>query len=795
MRRFFFIAKNNIKKQKGDMITFSILSFVAAFLIFVSASFLVDGIKVVDEAKEKVNGFDIMYIIPKDRFSESKLEELIRGNENIKEYEVTEANDALTSKYRKKGQKDWTDHPFTLMSYDQEISIEKCSVDTQGMRENDIVLPVSLSLSFSKGDIIEIKVGDNIYEFKVADFSEDPIFCSPMNMGRYLVFVSRKMYEEIAFENKANSSIFNMHKIQLTAKAIKEHAEMDEIGNKIFNEHRDWASDYQLSHGVPVSQIDNNLPYDMMSMANMILPDMFIAIILLFAVIIFVISIVIINFSIKNFIMNNMRNTAIMEAAGYTPKEMILILLCQLVMLALCGSVAGVIMGMLSIGKIGVIMLMLLGLAWNRPVNILVGIVVVVGICAVIAGMTFIMGGDYKKISVLEALRGGINAHNFKKNHFPFEKYPFPVPVILSLKETFGKFKSQMGIVFIMMILSLSCAVALGFSDTFASSNEALLDVSGFPMYGAECEGDKTMIERVESMETVKSAFGESWNSLSYTSARVKTPQTMTSVGITDFEKRVCGSLVEGRWPIYENEIVFGGNAAKRLKVGVGDAVTVKNGSAEENYIVTGICQLINNMGNMAFMPEEGMKKVIHIDTYNICVNFKDKVSYEEFETEFKEIFPDADVADYEKESGAVTGVVMLGMKATAYFIMILTIFICVFVEALVVRTQITKSWRELGVSKALGYTSNQLILQTMLTNLPAIILGITVGIILSKMTGPKAAGLMFAMFGFRKVSFTIFPVSYIITVIIILLSALLTAALLGRRIKGLEPVKMITEE
>ena len=38
MYKLFFIAKNNMKKQKGDMITFFILTFIAALLIFDCAS-------------------------------------------------------------------------------------------------------------------------------------------------------------------------------------------------------------------------------------------------------------------------------------------------------------------------------------------------------------------------------------------------------------------------------------------------------------------------------------------------------------------------------------------------------------------------------------------------------------------------------------------------------------------------------------------------------------------------------------------------------------------------------------
>jgi hypothetical protein len=65
-------------------------------------------------------------------------------------------------------------------------------------------------------------------------------------------------------------------------------------------------------------------------------------------------------------------------------------------------------------------------------VGTLVGILVVIGLVGIKISST------YKKITVLDALRGGINTHNYKRNYFPLEKTPLPVPMVLSLKETFG---------------------------------------------------------------------------------------------------------------------------------------------------------------------------------------------------------------------------------------------------------------------------------------------------------------------------------------------------------------------
>ena len=60
MNRLLMIAGNNIKRQKGDMITFMLLMFLSAFLIFDCASALLGMGKVVDDRFESINGAHVI---------------------------------------------------------------------------------------------------------------------------------------------------------------------------------------------------------------------------------------------------------------------------------------------------------------------------------------------------------------------------------------------------------------------------------------------------------------------------------------------------------------------------------------------------------------------------------------------------------------------------------------------------------------------------------------------------------------------------------------------------------------
>ena len=60
MYKLFVIAKNNMKKQKSDMFTFLILTFISAFLIFDCASAILGISRVLDDRFEEINGAHVM---------------------------------------------------------------------------------------------------------------------------------------------------------------------------------------------------------------------------------------------------------------------------------------------------------------------------------------------------------------------------------------------------------------------------------------------------------------------------------------------------------------------------------------------------------------------------------------------------------------------------------------------------------------------------------------------------------------------------------------------------------------
>lgn len=793
MYRYYFMAKNNIKKQKSDMKTFFILTLLASALIFISASFLLGTGTVVDAVMKQTDASDILIMLSDEDRAVGKVEEIIKGHDDLTGYDCTKYLSANV-KYRHKGEKNWTEYSFHIASYEEERTLQKISWPTARLHGDQAVIPVSLSTSYNIGDIMELKIDDNVYCLKVAGFNEDNIYCSPMNMGTYLIYVSERVYNGIAFDNPKKAAPCKLIKTNISKEEKKLGRDTNEYADELFNEFNDWLDAYCRSHPEYKLYTLNFLPADLMKTASLILPFMFIAIVLVFAVIMFAIAMVIIHFSVRNFIILNLKNTAIMEASGYTVTELILILMVQLLLVSGAGCIAGLIVGALLLKPAGKIILVTLGLSWNRPVSIPLAIGVLAGVCLIIAVLTLFIGREYKKTPVLSALHGICASSGKKKNCFSFEHSPFPISITLALKDTFGKFRSKLGIIFIMAILAISTVIGFGMVDSYARDTTAILNLAGMFDCDAVTEGNELMMKNIEAMSTVETVYGDTWYSFNYTIG--KRVSSITTRAFTDTSNIKGGSMLEGRWPNKGGEIMLASAAADTLNAGVGDYVTIKNSGKEESYKVCGLCQTMNNMGMMAYMTVDGYNRVAPpVDEYNIWVILKKGKSYADFKAEFEDVYPDTELTDYREAAGSTTSVVSAGMKAVAVFIAALTVLIVAFVESLIVRAQITREWRNLGVSKALGFTSGELIRQIMLSNMPSVIIGVALGLIVSPVSGENLMRSSFAIFGFRKAIFTVLPTSYALTAIIICAIAMGTAALYGLRIRKLEPVNMITEE
>ena len=799
MYKLFFIARNNIKKQKGDMITFFVLTLLASYLFFQCASALFGMSKVMDSRFEEVNGAHVVVYTGDSPEEIDAVTQAFAEKSYIVDVERgSYAN--VYAEYRNAKNADYEEYNFFMEDFAEQRRIMNMGIDSTSLKEDDILLPYYLKSAFPIGDTLELRFGEKVYAFHVAGYVEDPFFCSSINITVYSCYTSQAMIDQLVDENPGKAVAGTIFRALADPKVLEDGTSTVTMEKEICEAYYRLISPSVEKHPEKDYRKILALNWDTMRGGGLFLPDVVMGVIMMFGVLTLTIAFIIISHGVRNFIRRNMKNTGILEAAGYTVSMLRRALIAQIALVALLGAVVGVLLGVLTNKAFGDLVSSVLGMSWNQPILWGLGALTVAGLLFVTVFLAWWLGGIYKKITVLDALRGGLNAHNYKKNYVPLDKTSLPVSVALSLKSTLGGFRRSLLLVFIVALLAIAMACGFGVYETFGAHEENLASTLGLEFGKVYVSnGELAYADELRQLDGVTTVLCQT--GMDMTIIYGDRDQSIFTYIDDAVDNRVNLILLEGRVPVHDNEILLTKAAAEDLGVEIGDVVTVQVGATTADYIVTGFDQRMERMGRTANLTIPGGEKLLgEIKRADLIVTTKDGITYEDMEAQIREIADRYNDTEYslmnsEKNLKSTMGTMSSAMKAVCIVIAIITLLIVVFTETLIIRAKITREWRDMGISKALGATSRQLIVQIMLSNMPAVLLGGLIGLVLSNMIGGRLCVAIFSLFGMKKVCFSTPIVWMIFTLAAIVFMAVASAGVLGLRVRKMKPVEMITEE
>ena len=801
MYKLFFIAKNNMKKQKGDMITFFILTFLAAFLIFDCASAIVGLGKVLDDRFEAVNGSHIMLMSVDSEAENDSARRAFTENADITEYEQTPLV-RIVAEYKNKKETDYLQYMFLVEAINQDKTQMTIQGDKRAYQKNDVLLPLNMKAGFAVGDVLQLKFGDNVYEFNVAGYLEDPYFCSTVNITIYSICISPEMIDELT-EKEDSVQRRICHKGRVSSAYLKSGRGTGELENAVNEKYKEYLSEY-ADNEEKVNMTDYLLVnWDIMRGGSQFIPMIVMAVMLVFAVLVMVIALVIISFSIKNFIQKNMKNTGILEASGYTVKELRLSLILQICLVAIAGALTGMITAAVSFNGFGDVISSILGLSWNQPVNIGIAAATMIFLVLVVAMVSAADSSAYQEVSVLDALRGGINTHNFKKNYFSFEKTPLPIPLVMALKDFAGGAGRNILIAAISAMLVISTLIGFGMVENFGENPEGIMKIMAFELSDVSVMGNTKGGNIAEELRALPGVDGV-WVQMGFEPVLKfgEKEDTLYTYAVDDLKNTRSTSVLEGRMPEAANEILVTTGIAKDMGIKCGDVVTVEYAGKEADYLVTGINQRVERMGRTIYMRIDGAEKIVPGDLtmlYSYGIYTKEGVSFDDISAQLETLKNEKDY-DFRLQNDrlfmeSTMTTVSASMSLICLAIVAITILVVVFVESLVIRAKISREWRGMGISKALGQTTSGLICQIMLSNIPAVSIGAVIGTLLAQPAGSGAVKAAFSLFVIRNVTFDISVFWRLVCFAGIIITAILAAAAAGLKVRGLKPVEMITEQ
>lgn len=811
------LIKSNFKNDFSHMITFFLIMVLAVFMFHTGIAILLGYATLHRDKQKEYNFADLMVqsaLAPEDK---EKIEEIISNEEGIESYEKYYPVIRQFSKTKEgsdeesKNMYDMSTYTLMILPYGEWGELEAPHFVELSDEEYDNPIYVSYYynsnlLKANIGDSVDMKVGDKYYTFQVAGFFE-----SLLSSGSGVTYVSPSLYNEWKAEDYNNSVKAGEVK---DAKAEEAEADQGEADQEDSVEEEAPAYEttlfyMKLAPGASGSDVEGHLTksfsehdiyayalgVDIIIASFTYMQNMIAAMMSAFAIIITLISIIIIYFRISNSIEQNIVNIGALKALGYTARQIRLAMVIEFMLTTAVSVAIGIMASNFVLPIFEYKIRGFSGVTWDSSLNPGASLITIILILGSVVFVSFISTKNIKKLDPVVALRFGINTHSFKKNHAPIDKTNGPLTWIMALKSVLSNTKQNV-ILFVVM-------TSIGIVTTF----------SLFLAYN--CVYDPSYLYRMLNLVApdVDFTFDENTNSISDIGALPEVESVfwtdtteMTVEGYTayttitdDWNSISDVNVYEGRSPKYDNEVAIGGNLANSLNVGVGDEVNISYGTQDRDYIVTGIEQSSANQGMDISLTEDGAihlnykpsKNHIGVFVKNHSIDNSRKLVDDVEDMYGDKVTGYGNAIETIKSGEEPVVAIASGMVGVMLLICVLVIILSL---NLLVKTLIIKKQQEIGIKKALGFSSSQLRTELVLSMVPQIFVGATVGSILGSMwSNGILAGLLSSM-GIMRSNMEMFFWMPILSIIFALIVSALIIWLMSGRIKHISAYSLITE-
>lgn len=524
--------------------------------------------------------------------------------------------------------------------------------------------------------------------------------------------------------------------------------------------------------------------------------ELFTMVFLVLAAVIVVVALVIMRFVMANLVTRDMTAFGVLRAAGFTTAQVIGHLLIVFGGTALVASAMGVGVSHLMLPWVADALAAQSGIDWQAPFSPPATALTLALLTGAVLVFALLGALRVRQVTTVAALRGGTATHSRRSDHLPLATARGPLNMLLGVKTMLQQPAQSLLLLVTITLLTAAPVIALGMAssltgDTQAFSRMVVGDVEDVTV-GLSAPSDTEEVMRIiRDTPGIEDPYGISWDGQMI-------DDDPYVVSVTD-DYRVWGtdSLTEGRYPLHENEVVVGASAARALDLQVGDVHTVTSTGRSAEYVVTGIMSTGRNLGRTLSFTTDGMHR---LDPGHRPAMVAASVA------PGHDI--DAVVADLTErlgnrvqlvESSTDSVRIMLG----GYFAMItllagvivsLTVFAVVLVAALVVTTMIVQSQGVLGVKKALGFTTADLVSQIIWTYLPVVLLAALLGATVGAVSMNPLISVAFGTIGMVKMDLSLSPLAVVGSAVGMVAVVLAVTWLAALRLRRVTPVALMGE-
>lgn len=828
----------NIKKHKFEAVSLTLLVMMCMLLIGSSLSSSV-GIKAIfQNVMEKTGSYENFILILEKNYDKEYLN-ILKEYPQVDKVDAVEFIYSMNTNYLDEQGKE---QALTLgfITADNNARLENSPVETTlsdeeiAALEHPIYMPYTMqdTMGYDIGDTFHMIYGTRRFSFTVAGFYETMLFSTVSDGLKMIVsdadyhilksILTR--YTVIAYNDNWGEGGYELALSFMDE--CEAYSNCDVKGNMIFYPFKD-------------------MEYYIYSSAEMVLNIM----IAMAAVIIISVA-VMIRYRIAGDIKEQIVNIGVLEALGYTSKEITFSYVLEYLLISAVGVFIGtggcflltpvlLRMGELmtehrGCGDAAILPIFLTGL----------GILVFVGLIALIrAGMV-------RNYPPVRAFRKGQGDHRFGREHFPLRNTKHSVHIRLALKAFVQNFRQNLGLTICITISAVTVVFSFIVFNFFNSGLDAICATAGMEMSDLHIElmpyaDAAELAEKLEQMPEVRKATPTSGYNV-FVSISDFNNEVMIPMAFSDFAVTENIFPMEGRFPEHDNEIMLTSQFAKVKNVRTGDSLTLEHLNIEKSYIVSGIVTSSVNGGVNLYITEDGMKRLVptyHHDTIELYLEegvdteaFRNVLtaeygrslsdaskggngtgSYEEriraeAEQQIADLMATYGVThiEYSIQSGdtvisgdssgflisAITdmkdiiqtqlGGLVVAVRIVTSILMALSAVVVMIILFILMESAIRRDRKEFGIMKGLGYTSKELMFQLACRIVPSAVISVIAGTVI----GVTATSLLTSFIGVVRIDMP----RVIVLDIVMLIFCFVCAYIGARKIKKISVYELMTE-
>lgn len=732
MRKILNQISYNLKKDKSSFVSFGIIILITALILNCASVLMMQVETAYNEKFKKLDTALVNAIIPEIQ-SSNKLEKDIN---KIKDVEKTEIHKAVLTEATIK---DFNGADFSMNTVFYNISDERdlnrfelvSEVDT-GVK-NPIYIPLYIANfgGFSLNDKIVYAIDGKTHNFTVAGIIEE------MQYGNYGSSLFCAYLPDAEFANLSDT---------LESKTVIEYSMTLSEGVSI-DKVKEAVSKKFKSKGVMMLSI---LDSENVKGTRTMVCNLLILILTVFSLIILAVSVFLSNFRVNNSIESEIVNMSVLKALGYTSCQIVVGISLPYTVVSLLFAVVGIGLSYALLPLLSSVLTVQSGFSFNISFDLLSFMCVSCVLSGVVTFFTFISAKKIKKTQPIDGLKGSTGSKSVKKNHLPLAETKGNIKLLLVLKQIFTCKKQNVMLFLVTFVLT----VLITFSSTLFYN--VAVNPENFMSALSDETPDVIVVPQshsVNELEAVLKSDKRVKNSLQYMSSNVKIEdKSVTAFACEDFSKVRNDVCYMGRNPEYSDEIALGSAFEETFRIG--DTVSVIVNNTTKNLKVTGFVQSVNLQGELCELSLKSYNSLFYEkQTPSFYVYLKNPENAEKLTKEYKIQYPEL-VADtvnaqsLQKEAQDMYMVIAIVLIAVIFAV---TILIVLFILYIVIKSLLQKRRQELGIYKAMGYTSSQLILQTAGSFIPASIAAILLSSISALFYMPCIYQFIFEAMGVMK--------------------------------------------